>query len=265
MKFLSTVFAVVATAATALAQMSIDTPAAIVQCQPVALNWRGGTPPYFLSIIPGGQVSAAALIDFGEFSTTSYTWTANITAGTSQYADWYIFLDDVFAAFSITLKLTGKQASITGNTVYSSPITIQSSSNSACIGGAAASSQSSIASSASSAATTTVGSTTAQSSAATGAATSSGSSVASSASSRASSAASAASSSVASATGAASSAVSSRVASASSAVSSVAAGVSSAASSAAAAATSPASAGHVNGIKLGSVALALVGGAAAML
>jgi hypothetical protein len=33
----------------------------------------------------------------------------NIAPG-SQYADWYIFLDDVFAAFSITLKLTGKQA-----------------------------------------------------------------------------------------------------------------------------------------------------------
>ena len=35
----------------------------------------------------------------------------NIAPG-SQYADWYIFLDDVFAAFSITLKLTGKQASM---------------------------------------------------------------------------------------------------------------------------------------------------------
>jgi hypothetical protein len=57
--------------------------AAVVQCQPVALNWRGGTPPYFLSIIPGGQVSAAALIDFGQLSGTSLTWTANITAGTS--------------------------------------------------------------------------------------------------------------------------------------------------------------------------------------
>jgi hypothetical protein len=49
----------------------------------VALNWRGGTAPYFLSIIPGGQVSAAALIDFGTISGTSLTWTANITAGTS--------------------------------------------------------------------------------------------------------------------------------------------------------------------------------------
>ncbi|KAJ9103698.1 hypothetical protein QFC20_004702 [Naganishia adeliensis] len=208
MKVFSTLVALASLAATALAQsMSIDTPAAVVQCQPVALTWRGGTPPYFLSIIPGGQVSAAALIDFGQLSGTTLTWTANITAGTS-----------------ITLKLTDS----TGSTVYSSPITILSSSNSACIGGGAAVSQSSVASSASSAATTTVGSTTA-------------SSAAPSTTSAAAGGSSSASSSAVAATSSAASAATSRPASASSAASSAVAGVSSAASSAAAAATSAAS------------------------
>jgi hypothetical protein len=47
--------------------------------------------------------------------------------------------------------------------------------------------------------------------------------------------------------------------------SSVVGGASSAVSSAASAATSAASSGEVNGVKLGAVALAIIGGAAAML
>ncbi|KAJ9109052.1 hypothetical protein QFC21_000378 [Naganishia friedmannii] len=234
MKIFSTILAVAAMAVSALAQssMSIDTPAAIVQCQPVALNWRGGTAPYFLSIIPGGQVSAAALIDFGSMSGNSLTWTANITAGTSL-SHHLLLSFDRYGNQRITLKLTDS----TGSTVYSSPVTILASANSACIGGAAAVSQSSVASSATSAATTTVGSTTG-------------------------------SSSVPSSAIAAASAASSAAGAASSPASAATSRVSSAASAATSAAAAPtkASGAQATGVKLGAVALAvLAGGAAALL
>lgn len=66
----------------AIAQGVVNSPAVIIQCQPVQLSWTiPGT--VFLSIIPGGQPSAAPLVDFGSQAASPYTWTPALAAGTS--------------------------------------------------------------------------------------------------------------------------------------------------------------------------------------
>ncbi|CAE7106414.1 unnamed protein product [Rhizoctonia solani] len=92
---------------------TINTPASVVQCQPVQVSWTSANTPVFISIIPGGQAGAAALQDFGQQTGTSLTWTANIAAGTS-----------------ITFQLRDS----TGAVAFSSPVTVQSSSDSSCLG-----------------------------------------------------------------------------------------------------------------------------------
>ena len=82
----------------------IETPPSIVQCQPAAIGYSGGQAPYFstlpshpsilqwtsilmweiVSILPGGQSTAAPLQQFPEQASAGVlTWTANIRAGTS--------------------------------------------------------------------------------------------------------------------------------------------------------------------------------------
>lgn len=120
-------FVALAVAAASVLGQQINTPASLTVCQPTLLSWSGGQAPYFLSVIPGGQASAAALKDFGEQTDNQETWNVDLPAGTS-----------------ITLKLTDS----TGNTVYSSPVTIGAGTSTSCLN-AAASGSSSAASSAS--------------------------------------------------------------------------------------------------------------------
>ncbi|KAI9060661.1 hypothetical protein FKP32DRAFT_1605457 [Trametes sanguinea] len=51
-------------------------------CVPVQLTWSGGTPPYFLTIFPGGHPEEPALQQYPNLQGTSFTWSTNITAGT---------------------------------------------------------------------------------------------------------------------------------------------------------------------------------------
>ncbi|KAF9223399.1 hypothetical protein BS17DRAFT_706072 [Gyrodon lividus] len=81
----------------ALAQLTINTPANVVECEPTLISWSGGTAPYFLvckaicplsipdfnSILPGGSPTAAALENLGQQNGSSVTWTCNIAAGVS--------------------------------------------------------------------------------------------------------------------------------------------------------------------------------------
>jgi len=97
----------------ALAQFTINTPTNVVVCQPILLTWSGGTPPYFLSVLPGSQPNAAALVDLGQQSGTSFTWTVNIAAGTS-----------------IGLNLRDSS----GLVAQSAPFTINSGTDSSCVG-----------------------------------------------------------------------------------------------------------------------------------
>ncbi|CCO29633.1 hypothetical protein BN14_03651 [Rhizoctonia solani AG-1 IB] len=92
---------------------TINTPPSVVQCQPVQVSWTSINTPVFISIIPGGQAGAAALQDFGQQTGTSLTWNANIAAGTS-----------------ITFQLRDS----TGAVAFSSPVSVQGSSDSSCLG-----------------------------------------------------------------------------------------------------------------------------------
>ncbi|WVQ67727.1 uncharacterized protein L199_005931 [Kwoniella botswanensis] len=185
------------------ADLTISTPASLIQCQPALLSWTGGTAPYYLAVIPGGEPSAAALQDLGEQQGNSLTWTVNIASGTS-----------------ITLKVTDS----TGVVNYNQAVTIQAGSSDSCLTAAATSS-------AASASTPTAVST---ASAAAAAAVTSGSASAATTSAAASSAAM----SSAAASSAAASKASSAAGSASAAASSAKSGAASAASAAASASTS---------------------------
>ncbi|KAF9048702.1 hypothetical protein BJ165DRAFT_1461866 [Panaeolus papilionaceus] len=57
----------------------VNTPASSTVCQPLLITWSGGTAPYFLSVLPGNQPSAAPLVDFGQVSGNSLSWTVNVT------------------------------------------------------------------------------------------------------------------------------------------------------------------------------------------
>ncbi|KAH9823551.1 secreted protein [Melampsora americana] len=80
-----TSFVILATAiAGATAQsVMVNTPTSVVQCLPVQLSWSGGQPPYFLSLIPGGQPSGTPLEDLGQQTGTSYSWKADLPANTA--------------------------------------------------------------------------------------------------------------------------------------------------------------------------------------
>ncbi|KAI0649132.1 hypothetical protein C8Q79DRAFT_1041602 [Trametes meyenii] len=150
MKSLSTsiVSAALLVAAVSAQDFQINTPNPPTQCVPVQLSWTGGQAPFFLALIavcsikPGGQPSASALQQYSGLTTNSFTWSTNITAGTS-----------------IGFTLTDSA----GNQAQSAAVTIQSGPDSSCLNGAATSAASGTdsATSAASSATSPAGSTTA--------------------------------------------------------------------------------------------------------
>ncbi|KAJ7598758.1 hypothetical protein C8J56DRAFT_1039636 [Mycena floridula] len=75
MKSFTTLFGIAALANTsALAQLTIHTPATVVQCQPVLLSWTGRQ---------GNNPTGAPLEDLGVQTGHTFTWTVDIPAGTS--------------------------------------------------------------------------------------------------------------------------------------------------------------------------------------
>ncbi|KAN0092747.1 hypothetical protein V8E55_003531 [Tylopilus felleus] len=76
----TTVASLVLFAAAAFAQgnLTINTPTNVVACEPTQLTWIGGTPPYFLSVLPGSSPSGSPLESFSPSNSTSFTWTCNI-------------------------------------------------------------------------------------------------------------------------------------------------------------------------------------------
>lgn len=110
----SYLLAIASLTATVLANLAVFTPLGVVVCQPVPIHWSGGTGPYRLSVIPGGQVNAAPLKDFGVLGAqiSVYTWLVDIPAGTL-----------------ITLKL----ADSSGQISYSVPFTPAAGKSDACL------------------------------------------------------------------------------------------------------------------------------------
>ncbi|KAK4704273.1 hypothetical protein P7C70_g1932, partial [Phenoliferia sp. Uapishka_3] len=93
--------------------LTINTPSSVVECQPTALTFSGGTAPYYITALPGGEVSGTVLKTFPtQTAEGSYTWTVDIAAGTT-----------------VTLSL--KDA--TGTIAYSGEFTIEEGTSDSCL------------------------------------------------------------------------------------------------------------------------------------
>ncbi|KAI9304199.1 hypothetical protein BJ944DRAFT_164039, partial [Cunninghamella echinulata] len=64
-------------------QLTIKAPTNPVECQPLLITWTGGERPYILSLHPGNEPDAPAIVNFGQQNGTSLTWNVNVKAGTS--------------------------------------------------------------------------------------------------------------------------------------------------------------------------------------
>ncbi|KAG1870601.1 hypothetical protein DFJ58DRAFT_763737 [Suillus subalutaceus] len=111
MKF-TTVFVALVSAVPAVFGLTVNTPADVVECQPVLFSWSGGVPPYYLTLVPGGQSMASPIKSFPTQTGTSYTWNVDLQANT---------------IFNIALKDS------TGTTAYSDIVTIMSGSDTSCV------------------------------------------------------------------------------------------------------------------------------------
>ncbi|MBW0540118.1 hypothetical protein O181_079833 [Austropuccinia psidii MF-1] len=75
--------ALLASAAAQSTAVQVNTPTAVQFCVPIKFTWSGAAPPYYVSLIPGGQPSAAPVKDFGIQNGDSLLWTVDQPAGTS--------------------------------------------------------------------------------------------------------------------------------------------------------------------------------------
>jgi len=88
MKFLATVASAAFLLVGVFAQqngVTVNSLEGVTVCRPSLISWSGGTPPYFLSILPANQPNAQPLVDFGRQTSTSVTWLVNLPAGTAGY------------------------------------------------------------------------------------------------------------------------------------------------------------------------------------
>ncbi|KAE9398122.1 hypothetical protein BT96DRAFT_822454 [Gymnopus androsaceus JB14] len=81
MKFFA-VSVVAASLLPSILALTVNTPTSLITCEPSLLEWSGGTAPYYVSILPGGDVSGSALRTFDATNATEYTWTVDIGADT---------------------------------------------------------------------------------------------------------------------------------------------------------------------------------------
>lgn len=58
----------------------VNTPGALVQCQPTLITWTGGTAPYYPKITVAGD-TASIVENFPQTSETQYSWTVDQAVG----------------------------------------------------------------------------------------------------------------------------------------------------------------------------------------
>ncbi|KAF8625560.1 hypothetical protein AX15_005324 [Amanita polypyramis BW_CC] len=149
-KFLVTAIAIIPLVP-GIASLTINTPASITQCrvccsliqlvdinpppaEPTLVTWTGGTAPYFVSVLPGGETTAAPLKSLGSSNAMSVTWVANVTP--NQY---------------ITFALKDS----TGETAFTDQVLVQANNDVSCMSGSSTSAATSTDSGASNGATST--------------------------------------------------------------------------------------------------------------
>ncbi|CAL1716669.1 unnamed protein product [Somion occarium] len=97
----------------ASAELTIDTPTELVQCQPVHVTWKEGAAPFDLIVTPTEDPCNQVLADLGDdHKGQSITWTVDLPAGTQ-------------AMFSL-VDANGAEA-------WSGAVTVKGSDNSACL------------------------------------------------------------------------------------------------------------------------------------
>ncbi|KAG2744688.1 hypothetical protein P692DRAFT_20955394 [Suillus brevipes Sb2] len=74
--------------------LTINTPANVVECQPILFSWTGGQAPYYLTLVPGGQSMASPIKSFPTQTGTSYTWNVDLQANTILWVTLHGFLGD---------------------------------------------------------------------------------------------------------------------------------------------------------------------------
>lgn len=84
MRLLSTFGSIATLLGLVASQATITTPPILISCQPAQLTIAGGTPPYFIAVIPAGQVGAQPIETLPQVAAAGpVTWTCNIAAGTN--------------------------------------------------------------------------------------------------------------------------------------------------------------------------------------
>jgi len=110
---LTSVIALGFDASTTLSQLTVNTPSQVINCQPVIINWTGGTPPYFLTILPGNQPTGSAIVNLGEFTGNTATWFVNIL---QQYKTIILNLRDSTGAISQSAPINIQDENLTCDT-----------------------------------------------------------------------------------------------------------------------------------------------------
>jgi len=95
----------------ARADLVLDTPSSLTQCQNVTITWTPTSGPYNLIVVPTDDPCGDIIADLGDFDGTSASWNVNVTAGQS-----------------VTLSLEDSQ----GNEAWSGAVTVGGGS-SACL------------------------------------------------------------------------------------------------------------------------------------
>jgi hypothetical protein len=90
--------------------LTVNSPSNVVECEPFQFTWSGGTPPYFLSLIPATDQNP--IKQFPQQTGTSFTWLVDLQANTN---------------FNAALKDS------TGTQVFSGQATIIAGSSTSCL------------------------------------------------------------------------------------------------------------------------------------
>ncbi|EPT05557.1 hypothetical protein FOMPIDRAFT_1021364 [Fomitopsis schrenkii] len=76
----SAIFFSAAALVASVAGLTVNTPGSVVECEPTAITWTGGTAPFYLSFALQTDPNGAAQQSYGPLTSSPFTWTTNITA-----------------------------------------------------------------------------------------------------------------------------------------------------------------------------------------
>ncbi|KAG9026566.1 hypothetical protein FRB95_008688 [Tulasnella sp. JGI-2019a] len=117
-----------------LAQITVNTPSHVVQCQPVLLTWSGGTAPYYVTAIPSGQLVVAVSPLESISSGTSDTW-VTWTVALPAWSELAIVVKDATGIVSFSAPFFVQPGSVSSCPSTTTPSTSVSQSTTSTTGG----------------------------------------------------------------------------------------------------------------------------------